>query len=586
MQKLVDLHPERTDRANPLSNEKVPHELRQQIEKFNITPQDARTLVFRAGREIAPGVDAMRYELLRQLIGRHSSPAELRFTQHLAFVLTALANADLPKEVSQYLAGPELIALQQRNKVRPIALGIVLRSLASKFVLNSQLCRQVNHSYLGKLQKGINISNGLEQVIHLVNYGRHRNHSLNFLKTDFQNAFNSVSRLAILSEVKARFPSAYPLVHAMYANPSDLAVFAETSHRGSCMFIPSQTGSQQGDVLGSLTFSLGAHPFFLKLEALLQDTPGSIVKAYIDDGNFLLNDDQLLAVLRLILQDGPSVGIILRRDKTEVLLGDHQSDAAAQAFKELLVDPDGEFRLADDHVLLHPGNDPTALPAKYGTVVLGSPIGDPEYVSAFLDAKLIELKAEAVRLCEFPDPQIKFLLLHYCFNAKITHLMRTIPPGMMQSFIQGFNGLVERILSSVLSQEGPLPLNASTQAALRLKSGGLGLGVHPLTSSCAFAASFLSTLGSNLEVFPSIIQDISLPGSNNPSIEAFKSAASIISYNNYSPVSILKLGGYDPDGRDPEAVQTSEKLQNLFMDFKRQDEELHFKQHLTLTTDP
>ena len=59
---------------------------------------------------------------------------------------------------------------------------------------------------------------------------------LNFLKTDFKNAFNSIDRLAILTEVKAHFPSAYPLVHAMYATPSNLEVFADNSHRGSCRY--------------------------------------------------------------------------------------------------------------------------------------------------------------------------------------------------------------------------------------------------------------------------------------------------------------------------------------------------------------
>ena len=581
LNKLVDLHPVRSDSTNPLYLDPIPADFRQRFAKFHISPQDARSLVFRAGREIAPGVDAMRYELLRQLIGRHSSPAELRFTELLAFILTAIANADLPSPVSRYLAGPELIALQQGTKIRPIALGIVLRSLASKFILTSLASRQVNHAHLGQLQKGINISNGLEQIVHLVNYGRCHSPTLNFLKTDFKNAFNSIDRLAILKEVKAHFPSAYPLVHAMYASPSNLAVFADESHRGSYVSIPSQTGSQQGDVLGSLTFSLGAHPFFLKLDTLLRDTPDSFVKAYIDDGNFLLSNTQLLAVLRLIIEEGPSVGIFLRRDKTEVLLGNHFSHEEALSLRALLVDPEGEFSLSPEHVLLHPQNNPMGNPSLYGSVVLGSPIGSPEYIASFLEDKLRILSKEAERLCAFPDPQLKFLLLHYCFNNKITYLMRTIPPQFLEVFISDFNNLIKSVLSSLLHHQGPLSSEVIMQASLSLKSGGLGLGISPITSSCAFVASFLSTLSSNMEVFPSIIEDICVPSDNiNPFIEAFQAAVRIINYKNYNPVSILKFGGYNPDGRDPEDPFTSDKLQRVFMEYSKQDEEATFKQFI------
>ena len=114
-------------------------------ELFDISPIAAHSLTQKSSREIAPGVDYLRYEHLKQLAGCNSSPAEMELVRIIAEVLTRFANADIPPQVALYYASPQLIPLVRRSqpgKVRPIMLGPVLIALASRRVLLSDSIKQ------------------------------------------------------------------------------------------------------------------------------------------------------------------------------------------------------------------------------------------------------------------------------------------------------------------------------------------------------------------------------------------------------------------------------------------------------------
>ena len=67
------------------------------------SPALARTLT-RWSLDFEVGSTNLRYEHLKQLAGRNSSPAEMEFVRFIAEVLTRFANADIPPQVALYYA--------------------------------------------------------------------------------------------------------------------------------------------------------------------------------------------------------------------------------------------------------------------------------------------------------------------------------------------------------------------------------------------------------------------------------------------------------------------------------------------------
>ncbi|KAD3640116.1 hypothetical protein E3N88_29339 [Mikania micrantha] len=107
--------------------------------------------------------------------------------------------------------------------------------------------------YLGDFQFGVGVPSGAEAVLHSANRFLNEFHSDGFLAmltVDFTNAFNLVSRTALLHEVRTRCPSSSLWVDFLYGQPARL--YVGNTHMWST------TGVQQGDPLGPLLFALHA----------------------------------------------------------------------------------------------------------------------------------------------------------------------------------------------------------------------------------------------------------------------------------------------------------------------------------------
>ena len=100
-------------------------------------------------------------------------------------------------------------------------------------------------------------------------------HDRNLLvKIDFQNAFNTVRRDAILEAVAKHLPEFLPFACSSMAYPSELQF-------GKFMLV-SEEGAQQGDPLGPLYFCL-------VVKELLDLLQSELVIGYLD--NLTLGDD-------------------------------------------------------------------------------------------------------------------------------------------------------------------------------------------------------------------------------------------------------------------------------------------------------
>ena len=167
-------------------------------------------------------------------------------------VVCLLASGRAPVEVAEFLAGGSIVALIKNipncpHDIRPIAVGEALRWLTSKCLCI--LTKAKAAEYFEGYQIGVACPGGSEIIVHGLRdcIEKHWNdEDFVTLKTDFQNAFNIVSRQALLEECHAHFrPELLPWASWCYG---------QLFHPMGT--ISSETGVQQGDPLGPLFFCI------------------------------------------------------------------------------------------------------------------------------------------------------------------------------------------------------------------------------------------------------------------------------------------------------------------------------------------
>ena len=97
------------------------------------------------------------------------------------------------------------------------------------------------------IQMGFSVDGGCEAAVHATRIFIESDSGEILIKVDVKNAFNSVSRDAMLKEIKEFIPEIYPYLYQCYRNPTNL-FFGDK-------IVLSANGCQQGDGLGPPIFS-------------------------------------------------------------------------------------------------------------------------------------------------------------------------------------------------------------------------------------------------------------------------------------------------------------------------------------------
>ena len=197
---------------------------------------------------------------LQQLTTKQTAEAGARLLSALAALCHHAAAGNIPDSARNAFFGASLIAIKKKQGgLRPIAIGSSFRRLTGKLVAKS-----ITASIAGELkptQLGVGVPLGCEAAVHAVRKytSSKRGSGEVVVKVDLSNAFYSVSREAVLSQVSRRCPSALPLVSQAYAQPTPL--FIADSVIWSC------SGVQQGGPLGPLLYVLAIDPVIQNLRS-------------------------------------------------------------------------------------------------------------------------------------------------------------------------------------------------------------------------------------------------------------------------------------------------------------------------------
>eukprot|EP00731_Ephydatia_muelleri_P022960 Em0015g543a len=196
------------------------------------------------------------------------------------------------------------------------------------------------------------------------------------LKVDLKNAFNMVSRQAVLNECGKHFPELLPWASWRYSQHPFLW------HPLGCL--TSEQGVQQGDPLGPLLFSLVLNILVSDISSR-GDCSLNYHAWYLDDGALAGPGSSVYNILAMLQELGPPLGLHVNIHKCEVF--SHSSlDLFPAAIKK-------------SHT---PNLD-----------ILGSPIGDAEFCHHYIAHKRLEAQSLLSRLDDVGliDPQVALTLL-------------------------------------------------------------------------------------------------------------------------------------------------------------------------------
>ena len=435
-------------------------------ESFKLLPDlDIRSVLYQFPRDSACGPSGLRIQHLIEAAEVH---LPISICSSLRAIVNILADGRAPIGVAKFLAGGSLTALMKNEEgspldLRPIVVGETLRRLTGKCLCI--ISRAKASEFFDPFQLGVAYPAGAEKLVH----GFRRCISEHWgdrefvaCKVDLKNAFNEVSRQALLEECATHFPELFRWVYWCYGQHPTLWHPMGT--------LGSEQGVHQGDPLGPLLFSLVLQKLVRAIAADKECSNLLFNRWYLDDGTLAGPTDAVKRAIQLIQQIGPPMGLRINATKCELI-----SQGSLEGF------PADMKRQHDPNV-----------------EILGAPIGDVIFCAKFLAQK----RAKAVRLLSQVaevgsiDPQIALLLLRQCASfCKLVHIARSTPPSLVSEGLALFDGEVRCHFSDCVG------IDASDavwqQVQLSLSRGGLGLRRLELHCSAAYLASVIKTSNSD-----------------------------------------------------------------------------------------
>ncbi|KAA0149879.1 hypothetical protein FNF29_05704 [Cafeteria roenbergensis] len=273
LEALMSLHPSEEEVVDGTVEGEAP----------DLTDSELREMVSAAIQSMphkkAVGPDGMVAKQLENI-------AEKDLDALVSFVRRALRN-DLSAEERRVLGSSTLMAIPKGNgKIRPVAMVSGLGKLVGK-VVNTILGK---HGLLDQLRfQFLGCRDGSCRLVHAVRTAFEEGGAKTVVVAlDMANAYNSVSRRAMIEEVRRLDEKLVPAVLALYGSSSPL-LFA--TDEGEVFELKSNRGVRQGDPAAGALFAIAVHPL---VDEVRRAFPDVLILQMADDTTLVGPEEERL----------------------------------------------------------------------------------------------------------------------------------------------------------------------------------------------------------------------------------------------------------------------------------------------------
>ncbi|KAA0153226.1 hypothetical protein FNF29_03415 [Cafeteria roenbergensis] len=297
----------------------------------------------------------------------------------VSFVRRALRN-DLSAEERRVLGSSTLMAIPKGNgKIRPVAMVSGLGKLVGK-VVNTILGK---HGLLDQLRfQFLGCRDGSCRLVHAVRTAFEEGEIRTVVVAlDMANAYNSVSRRAMIEEVRRLDEKLVPAVLALYGSSSPL-FFA--TDEGEVFELESNRGVRQGDPAAGALFAIAVHPL---VDEVRRAFPDVLILQMADDTTLVGPRRSAFKAAQMLAERLSTVGLRMNADKTQVLCKRGQLERTKARIRREMK------RSRDD-----PGSPPSVLEGCHLTersvAVLQCPVGEELPPEVALEHSMKRLEKE------------------------------------------------------------------------------------------------------------------------------------------------------------------------------------------------
>ncbi len=436
--KLIEKHPNPApfDSSHSLLQSTPPSDHEPHFIEFHqIDGGMIRTMILRMDGAAGPsGLDASHWKKICTSFSRESD----NICDAIAMVARKICSSYVDPVGVSSLVASRLIALDKDPGVRPIGIGEVIRRVIGKAVLSVIKSNVIDVTGCSQLCAGV--SSACEAIISSVKNVYESGDVEGLLLVDASNAFNSLNRSLALRNILHLCPSLGRILINLYRMDSSLFIGKDT--------LLSREGTTQGDPLAMIMYAVGSVPLIKELSSV------SDVKQlwYADDATGMGSLGGLKNWWERINVLGGSYGYKPNAMKSTLLVRPEYYDKACEIFKDARVKITSE-----------------------GVVMLGCPVGCPDYVKSVVREKIGVwcMKLKVLAGIALSQPQSAYCAFTHGLFGEWTYLLRSC--DIEDSLLQPVEDCIRQILiPAILGRDAVNDLERDL-LSLPTRYGGLGL---------------------------------------------------------------------------------------------------------------